>query len=258
MSDTSFSSNESYISSRSNVDFWWPYISHALDQHGLPGTNKRAEVICGDNPTYPVFLIDDIVVKFFGHISHWQTAFAAENSAHDYLSKDKSIKAPRILAKGKLFSGAENSWPYLISTKASGDSWLNTPLSQKEKLCVAKEIGEQLQKIHALPTDEQLSHDHDWSNLDLTAAAEKSILPKHITKQVDAFIAKLDNFDRCFVNGDIVTTHVFIDNGHLSGIIDWGDATISDRHYELGKLMDTFDWDKKLLKVVLDASRACP
>ena len=67
-------------------------------------------------------------------------------------------------------------------------------------------------------------------------------------------VEKLDAFDECFVNGDIVTTHVFVEHGHLSGIIDWGDATVSDRHYEIGKLMDTFDWDKKLLKVMLEAS----
>ncbi len=43
-------------------------------------------------------------------------------------------------------------------------------------------------------------------------------------------------------------------DGQLSGIIDWGDATVTDRHYELGKLMDTFDWDKRLLKTVLQTS----
>src|SRR3990167_8937129 len=60
--------------------------------------------------------------------------------------------------------------------------------------------------------------------------------------------------DICFVNGDIVDTHVFIENGHLTGIIDWGDATVIDKHYELGKLLDTFDWDKGLLKTVLETS----
>ena len=105
-----------------------------------------------------------------------------------------------------------------------------------------------------MPTDNQLKHDHLWSKLNFRIAVEKSILPRHLVAQVDDFIAKLDDFDRCFVNGDIVDTHVFIENGHLSGIIDWGDAAVTDRHYELGKLLDTFDWDKKLLKTVLDTS----
>jgi hypothetical protein len=77
---------------------------------------------------------------------------------------------------------------------------------------------------------------------------------KLLIAQVDNFLAKLDDFDRCFVNGDMVNTHVFIENGHLTGIIDWGDATVTDRHYELGKLLDTFDWDKRLLKTVLETS----
>lgn len=202
----------------------------------------------------PCFYIGNIVVKFFGHISHWHTAFKAEQTAHDYLSKDKSIKAPNILAHGQLFTNADMNWPYLISTKVAGDSWLNTPLSEEIKLNVAKDIGQQLKKLHALPTAEEMDHDDDWSKLNLTEAAEKSILPKHLVNQVENFIVQLDRFDTCFVNGDIVGTHVFINHGHLSGIIDWGDATVTDRHYELGKLMDTFDWDKNLLKAVIDAS----
>jgi hygromycin-B 7''-O-kinase len=249
-----FQSNEKYVASRQDVNFWWPYITHILEQHNLPGADKQSAVICGYNPTYPVFLIDDIVVKFFGHISHWKTAFSTESAAHEYLIKTNSIIAPRILAKGQLFPSTNITWPYLVSSKVEGKSWLDTSLNQENKTSIAKDIGEQLHKIHALPTDARLSHDHKWSNLNLRAAAEKSILPPHLTNQVEKFISKLDNFDRCFVNGDLVATHIFIEDGHLSGIIDWGDATVTDKHYELGKLMDTFDWDKRLLKTVLDAS----
>ena len=96
--------------------------------------------------------------------------------------------------------------------------------------------------------------DNKWPILNFQDAASKSILPAHLVAQVDGFIMKLDDFDKRFVNGDIVSNHVFINNGHLSGIIDWGDATVTGRHYELGKLMDTFDWDKNLLKIFLEAS----
>ena len=136
----------------------------------------------------------------------------------------------------------------------SGQSWLDAHLTYEDKNNVAAEIGQQLRKIHKLPTDKRLKHDHEWSKLNFRIAAEKSVLPKHLVSQVDSFIARLDEFDRCFVNGNMVATHVFIDNGHLSGIIDWGDATVADRHYELGKLLDTFDWDKRLLKTALETS----
>jgi len=249
-----FTSENEYCSYRADIDFWWPHIVNILEQHHLVGTDKRAAAKCGFNPTYPVFLIDDIVIKFFGHRHHWLSAFKTECVAHECLIQNNTILAPRILAKGQLFASSDAPWSYIISSKISGQSWLDKNLTYKEKNVVAAEIGQQLRKIHSLPPDIQLNHDHEWSKLNFRIAAEKSILPKHLIAQVDSFIAKLDDFDRCFVNGDIVNTHVFINNGHLSGIIDWGDATVTDRHYELGKLMDTFDWDKRLLETVLETS----
>lgn len=250
-----FKSESDYQKSRGDLNFWWPHMLDVLQRHDLPGSDKRSTVIAGFNPTYPVFLIDNIVIKFFGHRPYWQQAFHTESVAYEYLMKDQTLLAPHLIAKGKLFSGANEPWPYLVSSKIAGQSWLDTPLSYQEKEGVAAAIGEQLHKIHQLPTHHHLQHEKQWATLNLQAAAEKSILPKHLLTQLDAFIATLDVFDNCFVNGDIVDTHVFIDNGRLSGIIDWGDATVTDRHYELGKLMDTFDWDKRLLKIALNAAK---
>lgn len=249
-----FNSEGEYCSYRADLDFWWPIIIEVLERHHLSDVARYNTATCGFNPTYPVFLIGDIVVKFFGHRPSWKRAFETERAAHDYLSKNVTILAPRILATGNLFENASNPWSYIISSKISGKSWLDITLTFEEKNKIAAQIGAELCKIHALPTDSQLVHDSQWSRLNFREATENSIIPKHLIAQVEPFIAKLDEFDRCFVNGDIVATHVFIDKGSLSGIIDWGDATITDRHYELGKLMDTFDWDKRLLKTVLDSS----
>lgn len=249
-----FANQREFEESRGNIDFWWPHIKKLLIKHDFPGAENKAISICGDNPTYPVFLIGDIVVKFFGHTKSWQTAFNTESQAHETLIRDRTILAPQILAKGQLLTDPKTPWPYMISSRVNGQAWINANLTDEAKLTVAEEIGQQLKKIHSLTIDTRLQHDHTWSTLDLTAAAQKSILPTHLIEQVRSYISKLDGFDRCFVNGDIVTTHAFVENGHLSGIIDWGDATVTDRHYELGKLMDTFDWDKQLLRVMLEAS----
>jgi hypothetical protein len=249
-----FTSENEYVSHRSNLDFWWPIIVNVLERHNLSGSIKRSTAESGFNSTYPVFLIDNIVVKFFGHRPNWLCAFNTERAAYEYLIKDDTILAPRLLAKGKLFADTDAFWPYIISSKISGKSWRDTNLTYEAKNNIAAEIGKQLHKIHMLPTDKQLQHDHQWPKLNFRMAAEKSVLPRHLVTQVDNFLAKLDDFDRCFVNGDIVDTHVFIEDGHLSGIIDWGDATVTDRHYELGKLLNTFNWDKRLLKTVLETS----
>lgn len=249
-----FATNDLYRSLRSDLSFWWPYITKALDVHNLNSSYTQDKAECGDNPTYPVFLIGGLVVKFFGHMPYWKSAFNVELKAHECLIKDETILAPKILGSGRLFKEEYAPWPYIISTRVAGKPWLKTDFMQDEKGTVAAEIGQQLNKIHKLPVEAELQHDHAWSKLDLKGAAQKSILPKHLIEQVNAFVKTLNGFDKCLVNGDIVNTHVFVKEGHLSGIIDWGDATISDRHYELGKLMDTFDWDKRLLKIMLEAS----
>jgi len=59
-----FASENEYCAHRANIDFWWPYIIEILQRHHIAGSERRAIVKCGDNPTYPVFLIDDIVIKF--------------------------------------------------------------------------------------------------------------------------------------------------------------------------------------------------
>jgi len=48
--------------------------------------------------------------------------------------------------------------------------------------------------------------------------------------------------------------HPFVLDGHLSGIIDWGDAMAADPLVELGKVhLDVFEGDKGLLRIFLDA-----
>ncbi|MBI1813660.1 MAG: phosphotransferase [Deltaproteobacteria bacterium] len=42
-------------------------------------------------------------------------------------------------------------------------------------------------------------------------------------------------------HGDLVANHAYVENGRLTGIIDWGNAMVTNRRYELGKLyFDTF------------------
>jgi aminoglycoside phosphotransferase (APT) family kinase protein len=89
----------------------------------------------------------------------------------------------------------------------------------------------------------------------VAAAAERSSLPRHLIAQIDGYLARLEPFDEVFCHGDLVADHVFVDNGRLVGIIDWGDAMVTDRHYELIQpCRDMFDCDKALLRAFLKAS----
>lgn len=248
-----FSSGLQYEKCKDDTSFWGPIVREVLRRHHLNQNNSQ--IIAGFNSTYPVFSTNDLIVKFFGYRTLWQETFLNECAAHQCLAQDARICVPALMASGQLFENTTMPWPYTISTKMAGSSWLVSDLSYHQQKTIAVELGQQLQYIHALPIKQALKDDKSWQNLDLKVAARQSSLPEHLIDQIDHFMTKLAPFNRVFVNGDIVSMHVFVKHGHLSGIIDWGDAVVTDRHYEIGKLcLSLFPCDKVLLTLLLEAA----
>ncbi|MDF1653781.1 MAG: aminoglycoside phosphotransferase family protein [Coxiellaceae bacterium] len=249
MNAPTIKSDREYKRYCADTSFWQPIITSVLQCHDIAHNNTP--LTAGFNSTYPVFLMTDLVIKFFGYRDNWQEVFNNEMAAHQCLATNPKIAAPKILASGYL---SDNTWGYSISNRIAGDSWLNTNPTREQQISIIKELGQQLNLIHALPTNSALKNDKDWHSLDLKAAARQSVLPNHLIEQIDDFIATLDPFDKVLVNSDIVYMHIFVNKAHLSGIIDWGDTTITDRHYEIGKLCLEFPCDKELLHTLLNAS----
>jgi aminoglycoside phosphotransferase (APT) family kinase protein len=193
------------------------------------------------------------VVKLFGYSRAWRESHAAERAAQALVASDPEIAAPSLLAEGRLSDDVDAPWPYLVTTRMSGVSWRDAELPAEQRLSVAADLGKQVRRVHALRPSRAVRHE-DWPALSVAAAAEQSSLPPHLIAQIDDYLARLEPFDRVFVHGDLVAMHVFVENGRLTGIIDWGDAIVADRHYELIQVYrDLFDCDKALFRVFLDA-----
>jgi hypothetical protein len=247
-----FSSIPEYVSRLGDVGFWRPYVAEILERHDLGGAGREA--VAGFNATYPTFLYGDVVVKLFGHFPPWRESRAAERAAQALVGTDPEITAPSLLAEGRLYDDADAPWPYLITSRMPGIPWSRAELFTAQQLSVAADLGSQIRRVHALRPSGVATHE-DWPALDVVAAAQQSSLPPHLIAEIDDYLARLGPFDRVLVHGDLVANHVYVANGRLAGIIDWGDAMVTDRHYELGKLyFDTFRCDKALLRVFLDAS----
>jgi len=250
----SFVSIREFASHAGDADFWWPYVAEILERHGLE--DARHEPVAGFNATYPTFLYGDVAVKLFGYLRSSHRSHAAERAAHELLATDPEISAPRLLHEGRLYDSESEAWPYLLTTRMAGVASCSVELSSEKRLSIATELGDQVRRVHALHPSYSVATHADWPALDVTAAAERSSLPSHLTAQVDDYLATLAPFDRVFVNGDLIANHVFIDDGHVAGVIDWGDAMVTDRHYELVQIYrDTFGCDGRLLRAFLEASR---
>ena len=246
-----FASIQEFASRLGDVDFWWPYLAEVLERHGLADGGQ--EPVAGFNPTYPTFLLGDVVVKLFGYSQAWREGHAAERSAQALVATDLEIAAPSLLADGRLYDESDAAWPYLVTTRMHGVAWQFAEPSAEQKLSVAADLGRQVRRIHALSPSGVATHEY-WPVPSVTAAAEHSSLPPHLIAQIDGSLARLGPFDRVFVHGDLVAMHAFVGNGRLTGIIDWGDAMVTDRHYELIQLYrDMFSCDKALFRLFLEA-----
>lgn len=255
LTSPTFESNHQFISHLGDTAFWRPYVSEILSRHGL--ADAGGQLSAGFNATHPTFICGNVVVKLFGHSKAWRRAHSAERAAQVLIATDPEISAPRLLGEGRLFdddSDGDAPWPYLITNRMNGVSWHCADLSGEQKRSIAAELRQQVKRLHALRPSGVATHE-DWQSLNVTAANAQSSLPPHLVAQIDEFLTRLEPFDRVFAHGDVVANHVFIENGHLAGIIDWGDALVTDRHYELIQPhRDMFDCDKALLRAFLDAS----
>jgi hygromycin-B 7''-O-kinase len=234
-----------------DVTYWEPYVAATLLRHGL--SDGRSDPTAGYNPTWPTFVFDDVVVKLFGYHQTWQRTFDAERTALARASTDPEILVPTVLGEGALFD-SNDAWAYLIIRRIPGAASWPDESAADQWPSIARELGRQVKRIHGLRR-EGISSDTDWADIDITAAAARSSLPSHLAAQAQDYVDQLGPFDRVFVHGDIVAQHVFLLDGHLSGIIDWADALVTDRHYELIQIFrDTLDCDRDLFRVFLEAS----
>jgi aminoglycoside phosphotransferase (APT) family kinase protein len=61
------------------------------------------------------------------------------------------------------------------------------------------------------------------------------MLPEVLIQQIDEYLAPTSAECR-LVHADLHGDHIFIRDGHLAGIIDWGDALCGDVYHDLPSL----------------------
>ncbi len=238
---------------KKDIDFWVPWLSRVFKEHSL-ALNKQ-DITAGYNSTYPVFVCGKLVVKFFGYHNNWENAFTHEVLAHKLLNDYPKIKAPRMIGSGFLFEEEALSWPYLITERVEGDTWLNRSLDLHEKINIVEELGSQIKLLHAIPPMKGVEK-LPYQNLDMVDAARQSSLPSQLVDEVPTYVSRYQANHHVLAHSDIVDMHVFIKDGSLSGIIDWGDLCLGDRYYDLAKMaLSLFPMNRELMKVFLKASQ---
>ena len=252
--DTSpeFRSTADYLARLDDAGFWHPHAVGLFKRHGIDAPD---DLTAGRGGTFPTVLAANAVVKLFGHLPFWRTAYEAERAALRLVARDPRIAAPSLLGEGRLFDEPTAPWPYLVTTRMPGTQWGDAALSADQMLAIAAELGRQVGRIHALRPTPKVATLDSWASPDLSMAAQQTVLPQRLVAQVDEFTAQVPPSDPVFVHGDLMFRHVFVEGEHFGGIIDWGDALVTNRHYELAQIhLNLFDGDKTLLRTFLEQS----
>lgn len=231
-----------------DAEFWGPYVRAILTRHRLGDRDLESGFV----GTYPTFLAGDVVVKLVGYFGSWRDNYDTELAMQQLLAKHPEIPAPQLIAHGQLFNGPE-PWPYLVTSLMPGRASREVGAGPT----IAARLGEVVRALHEIAPPDVRAVTTDWLVENWRGCVDRQrrwgSLPPHLIEQIESYVVPPSS-NQQLIHADLTGDHVFCEGGRLVGIIDWGDAFATDRHYELAALhVDCFRRDRELLRVFLDS-----
>lgn len=233
----------------------------------------------GTAGTFPTVLVDDAyVIKFFGPFFNGRESAAIEREMYGLLATNPTIPAPTLLQRGMIGSDCARSWKYIISTQLAGESYgtMRDQFSVENRRDVAQFIAEVAASIHRLnpiplePSPLTLS----WRTWDtfmerqIRSCTEqhraRGTLPDQLVDQIAHYLTRTTASAPPVHADSPVVMHCDLTEDHIlgewhwntwlpTGVIDFGDARVGDRLYELVALhIECLGGDKDLLRVFLN------
>jgi aminoglycoside phosphotransferase (APT) family kinase protein len=179
---------------------------------------------------------------------------------------DPEVRSRRVLREARLLAtvAARSPLPVpvprftavddgcLAYTRLSGRPLLDVPVAQRSRLAavVGAELGGLLTALAALPTELMT----DLAGIDDTPSGEwldecRDLLPRLAPAIPDRHLPAVEAFldadppsparELVFTHGDLGIEHVLVDpdTGRVTGILDWGDAAVTDPAHDLGLIL---------------------
>ncbi len=231
--------------------YWGPYVQEVLSRHSLP----MAPIEPPFPGSFPTFIAGEVVVKLFGDAFDGPRSSKIEVAVHGLLSDEPTIPAPAAVAAGHLFD-TDPTWPYLVTERVPGTAIRDVQVSAEFGAHVAAELGAIVARLHRLTPPPPVLDRHLLAGLrhEAPQRLERYGLPSHLVEQVPDFLADAQP-PMTFVHGDITADHVFVNAEGITAVIDWGDALVADRGYELPAVfLDALRGDRSHLSAFLQAA----
>jgi len=268
----SFANRQEYVRCFTNPAYWHTYIAAICVRHGL---GDYTIVRAGLPGTNPVFIVNEIyAVKLYSDLFDGQYSFSVEREVYRLIATQPDIPAPALVAAGELF-GADSGWPWphIVTQVIPGLSMSEVQLSDVDRSATLAWLGPLMQRIHALPLRETGPLPQTWEAFVQFLTAQRAevvnnhrrwgALPTHLIDQIEGYLPALTELvgleERpVLLHSDLTSDHVLGRNvagrWQPSGIIDFGDAKVGDRMYELVPLhLSICHSNGHLLRTFLDA-----
>lgn len=270
----SFASVKEYGKLFTDAEYWRPYVAAVCARHHLTPCHK---VRSGAPGTNPVFIVDDrYVVKLYTHLFKGDTSFPVELDVYQLVARTPGFPAPALIASGTLFpDSSEWSWPYIVTQVIPGTSLSEVAdqVSYSDKTALSSFLAPIVRRLHHLELEHVQHIRCSWNAFDhfLTEQRARCVenhrgwasLSERLIGQIEGFLpAQSELIDRtvpphllhCDLNADHVLGSFGGGRWRPAGIIDFGDAKVGDRLYELVALhIGLFRCDKRLLRVFLES-----
>lgn len=261
---------EMYRSVFTDAAWWRLYVEQVCARHAV----EPRSITSGVPGSFPTFIVNQmLVVKFFGPLFDGLQCWRTEIEAATMLGK----AMPPLPIPGAIEAGVLSDtppWRYIVSRFVVGETFgrARDRLDRRQRERLAHDLEVLLRRVHDLdvPVGSALRPEWDsWS--EFVDSQRRGVVDRHRAwgKLPERLILELDRYLEGYsvetkaapvlVHADLHEGHVLgaMDADHvwqISGVIDWGDARVGDRFYELPALhLGLFHGDLMMLSAFLDA-----
>jgi hygromycin-B 7''-O-kinase len=215
---------------------WADAIATIRQRHGLTEPFSQSA-----NGSTVVFLSPRRCIKLHPPFPGFIASHHREVAALRCLAGELPIATPQVLADGAL-----GEWRYFVSTRLPGRPidavW--DGLDQAARLDLATALGEAIRQLHRLGGEPVARVTEPWDafrasqrarGLDLERS--KGLAPDRVS-ELERYLLRLDRIaepasPRGLLHTEIGPSHVLVDEGRITGLIDFGDTMVGDPEYDL-------------------------
>lgn len=216
---------------------WSPAIAAIAQRHRLGGSFARSET-----GSTAVFLSARWCIKLHPPVADYPASERRERVALQCVEGRLDLPTPRIEARGEL-----EGWPYFVATRLPGravdEVWPSLP--EPERRALAARLGRAVRQLHEVDATALASVTEPWSRfrpaqrqrcLDLERGAGLG------ADRLEELAAYLDGLDRvpdptdgtqALLHTELGPSHVLVEGGEPTGLIDFGDAMVGEAAYDL-------------------------